>query len=155
MWVFVILFFLMGMGLLTTELFIPGFGVFGISGLVFLIISSVVTVLKLPFGVYILAGMLVALALGFFSLIRYIKRKQLYGKIILNESLDYCAKEIDDLEPLLGKEGLTKTALKPFGIVEFNGKSIDAYSDCALIPEKRRVKVVEVRKDKIIVTPVN
>lgn len=146
---------LIGIICLFTEVFIPGFGVFGITGIILTIISAVITVIFIPFGIIIVVSEIILLSLLMLIVLNYIKKHQLYGKIILDETLNYEKKEMGDLEYFLGKEGITKTPLKPFGNVDFNGVIIEAYSDGEYIQPHEKIKVINVHDNKIYVKRLN
>lgn len=150
-----VLLLVIGAVFLTVEFHIPGFGVCGITGLALIIASVVVTVLKVPFGPYIVIAELAGLGVFGYYMIRYLKKRQLYGKLILDETLNYERTDIGDLDSFVGKEGVTKTSLKPFGRVSFNGVDVDAWADGEYISEDVRVKVVGVENEKVYVKAIN
>lgn len=55
---------------LMTEIFIPGFGFFGITGIVCLIISSIITVLFVQFGAFIVVGEIFVLVFAVFAAVK-------------------------------------------------------------------------------------
>ena len=150
-----IIFWVLGAVCLIIEMFIPGFGVFGISGIILLIISAVLTIVALPYGVFIVMGEIAVIGFTASLLASYIRKKQLYGKLILNETLNEDAKEIGELSYFLGKQGVTKTSLRPMGMADFNGVQMQVCADGAYIPENRQVKVVDIRHEKIVVQQLN
>ncbi len=150
---FAVLLMTVGIILLCIEVAMPGFGVLGISGFAFVLISAVVTILNVPFGLFIVAGELALLFVVALILFKYIRKNQFYGKIILDENLNDEQKPIGDYNAFLGKTGAAKTSLRPHGTVDFNGLSIDVFSDGSYIPEGARVKVVDVSQNgRVIVT---
>jgi len=82
---------------------------------------------------------------------RYLRRHQLYGKLILNETLAEEQRDILVLEHFLGKEGITKTALRPFGHVDFNGINLEVRSESEYISANTRVIAVDLRDKKLFV----
>ena len=52
---------------------------------------------------------------------------------------------------LLGKEAVTYSVLRPSGIIEIEGRRIDAVSDGTWIPAGQRVEVVSVQGSRIVV----
>jgi membrane-bound ClpP family serine protease len=144
-----------GCGLLVVEMFVPGFGVFGISGIVMLVISAVITAVVVPFGIFILLGEAVVVGMVIYSVAVYIQRKQLHGKLILDETLGEVQKDIGDLSYFLGKEGISKTTLRPFGMADFNGIAVEVCSDGDYVPENKQIKVIGVKKNTIIVKQLN
>ena len=54
-------------------------------------------------------------------------------------------------EEYLGKTGISISELRPSGIIEIDGKRLDALSEGVFIPRESKVKVVRVEGSKIIV----
>lgn len=142
---------ILGVTFLTVEALIPGFGFFGISGLISILISLIITITSIKFGVFIVLFEIIFIMFFVYLLFKYLKRSQFLGRIILDETLDFEEKEIGGTDYFLGKEGITKTILKPFGSAEFNGVTVEVCSDGNFIKEKTRIKVIEVTCNKIIV----
>ncbi len=140
--------------LICIEIFMPGFGVCGVTGAALFIISSVITVALVPFGVFVVLAEFVFIALVLFTIYQYVKKRQLHGKLILDETLNMEKREIGGLDFFMGKEGLTKSPLKPVGYADFNGNSVEVYSEGAYIPENKHIKVVSVDTQRIIVRPI-
>lgn len=137
--------------LFIVEMFFPGFGIFGFFGVISFVASVFITIVYVQFGFVIVLVEVASLAVIGLIAYDYIKKKQLHGKIILDETYDNEESEIGSLDYFMGKEGMTKTPLKPFGTADFNGTSIEVYSDGAYIPEHKRVKVIDISQRKIIV----
>lgn len=144
-----------GLALVTLEVFLPGFGVAGISGIICFIAASIITAIFIPFG-YLYVGIAsIVLVVAIYSVIKWAKSKQLYGNLILKEILAMEKKEIGNTEALIGKEGVAVVPLKPFGVVDFNGIRQEVFSDGAFIPKGRTIKVVSVKNDKVFVREMN
>lgn len=152
---FEFLLLIIGAILLCVEMFIPGFGVFGISGVAMIVISAILTLLSGPLGAMIVLTELVVLAVIVYVALSYVKKRQLYGKIILSDVLDQPDTDSDDYMELIGRQGIVKTALRPVGTVEFNDMLLEAYAESGFIKKDQYVKVVRVDKRKIYVRPVN
>jgi len=146
---------LIGVGCLVTEVFIPGFGVFGITGIIMLVASSVLTLIFIPFGLFFALAEIVIIFVVCCIIFNYIRKNQLKGKIILDETLNFEKKELGNIDYFIGKEGITKTTLRPFGSVDFNGIVVDAYSDGDFIPLHQKVIVVNIKENKIYVKRAN
>lgn len=147
--------FLMGVIFSGIELFVPGFGVFGAIGIICTAISVVLTFLYMPYGIYIVTGEIIILAIIVYFAVKYVKRKQLYGRLILNESLGKDTNDVSDLKNLIGQQGVSKTALKPFGFAEINGNSVEVRSDVNYIQENTKIIVSEIVNNKVVVKEVN
>lgn len=144
-----------GLALVVLEVFVPGFGVPGISGVICIIASALITALYVPFGYAYVLGGLVLMAFGLMALIRWAKSKQLYGSLILKEVLSSEKKELGNSDALIGKEGVAVVPLRPFGAVDFNGIRKEVFSEGAFVPKGRAVKVINVENDRIIVKEMN
>ncbi len=144
---------LIGLILLLTEAMIPGFGLPGISGIVALLVSFIITMFYFPIAMalMIVFGEISAIALIIYMVYRILKRRQLINKLILNETLDQDKNEIGGLDYFLGKEGTTKTALRPYGSADFNGFVAEVCSDGNFILENKKVKVIKITNNKIVV----
>lgn len=141
-----------GVGLLVLEVFMPGFGLPGISGLVLLSAGIVIT-WRTYGAVTGLAVTLIALALAGISISVSIKSaasgKLSKSALILNEvtqSVDH-----EETEALLGKEGVTATVLNPVGIAEFDGVRLNVVSEGSYLEKDRKIKVIQVEGTKIMV----
>ncbi len=144
-----------GVGLLVVEVFVPGFGLPGISGIVLLVVG-----IGLTWNAYGpvagLAVTLIALALAGISISISVKSaatgRLSRSALILNEvthSVDH-----EEAEALTGKEGVTDTVLNPVGIAEFDGVRLNVVSEGSYLEKGAKVRVQQVEGSKIIVRKV-
>ncbi|MCL2699247.1 MAG: hypothetical protein FWE68_02955 [Defluviitaleaceae bacterium] len=150
-----IILLILGTILICIEMFLPGFGICGIAGTALVIASGAITIATVPYGLFIVLAQVSAVAIVIYAAFVYAKRKQLHSKIILDETLAEDVNPIGGLEFFLGKEGVTRTPLRPFGEGVFNGASLQVVSDGSYIPENTRVKVTSVDGQRVLVAPVN
>lgn len=123
--ILLILLTLMGLLLLLMEVILPGFGIFGISGSIALILSFTLTNIQYGFNVFL---MMFLVSLFFIAIIIYIaKRKK--DKFVLNNTLKTQGFDVTILQGLEGKQGITLTTLQPYGTIEVEGKQIDVTSN--------------------------
>lgn len=156
MWTVVaIILLLVGLAFCIAEMASPGVGVFGILGTLSLIASAIITVVFVPLGIFIMAGNVVVVSVILYAVFKYLARKQLYGHLILNETLGFEADSIGDLDYFIGKEGVSKTDLKPVGTADFNGVFMDVTSDGPFVDKGQKIKVVEIKNNTIVVTQQN
>ena len=145
-----------GIALLVVEVFMPGFGLPGISGLA-LIIAGVVITWNTYGAVAGLAVTLIALALAGISISMSIKSaatgKLSKSALVLNEVTHPVDHE--DTEALTGKEGETTTVLNPVGFAEFDGVRLSVITEGSYLQKGARVKVEKVDGAKIIVREIN
>ena len=141
--------FLVGAILLVIELFIPGFGVFGISGLACIFVSALIV--AETYGPLAVVCILVLIVVISFFLYKIMKKKKVYQKLVLDEVLD--TKDFDEslLSDLMGKEGVTVVPLKPYGKAEFDGRVIDVFSDGEYISKGKLVRVILVSGKSVTV----
>ena len=143
---------LVGVALLVLEVFVPGFGLCCISGLILLTVGIVIT-WNTYGSVAGLAVTLIALALAGISISVSIKSaatgKLSKSALILNRVTQPV--EHEDTEALLGKEGVTATVLNPVGIAEFDGVRLNVVSEGNYMAKGAKVRIAQIDGAKIIV----
>lgn len=142
----------LGIIFLTIEMWLPGMEISAIVGILSLIASGILAVMFVPNGWLIVAGQVVIVSGFLVHMYRFMKRKQLQGKLILSENLE--APPTQDTSHLVGREGKTVTALRPRGEADFNGFRIEVASYGPMISSGTIVRVVEIDAGKVVVRPV-
>lgn len=172
MFVLALLLFILGLVLLGLEIFVlPGFGVCGISGILFLLAGlGLVTMEKVPdstagwveFGTrtsYYLFALIGALFFAF-MIAKLLPQMPGANRLMLAPPPDAPASTAPELPgaseaaELLGAIGTTTTALRPAGVVRFGDKFVDVVSDGGFIPTGTRVQVIAVEGTRIVVKEV-
>jgi membrane-bound serine protease (ClpP class) len=173
-WLEVIL-FLLGAGCLAIELFVvPGFGVFGISGILMLLASIVMASQTFgnwepnadlyQFGRTLGLFVTAVATVGVLGLLlgRYLPHVPLFEGALLtppqaanDEAPWRLPAELDDARTsgyaLLGKSGTAITFLRPAGKARIDGRIVDVVSDGPFIPEGSVVDVVQVSGNRVVV----
>jgi membrane-bound serine protease (ClpP class) len=154
-WVLVL--FVFGIALMLVEAFMPGFGVFGVSGLISTLVSIVLAAVSVQTGmVMLLVSFLLAGVFSYFSF-RFFAGRGALRHIILSEEerveLGYTAPL--DQKNLVGLEGVALTTLRPSGAAEIEGRRIDVVSDGAYIPAGEKLIVDRVEGVRVIVRRIN
>ena len=144
----ILLCFLFGVVLLIVEVFMPGFGLPGISGIILEGAAIVLTYLwhgglaALGVTVLILAIVAVAISLALRSANRGRLSK---SNIILKEAETaengYSATSAADMQVFVGRKGVTSTPLRPTGLAEFDGVRLNVASQGDFIPKDTPVIV--------------
>ncbi|MGB3544925.1 NfeD family protein [Rubrivirga sp.] len=161
--------FVVGVALILVEVFVtPGFGVFGISGIVLtlgaLLISLIPNVgFRFPTDGDItratttLAAALVLLALFAVSVGRMIPRSQRLNKLVLGTDMAASAgfTSSDTLEDLVGRVGTALTALRPSGTADVDGQRVDVVSEGPFVDSGASVEVVRSRGSVVVVREVS
>lgn len=150
---------LLSLGLIFTivEVFVPGFGFFGIVGIGSLIAGVVVRIVQ---GLSVVQSLtLVLIVLGFFVIAgMYMVFSAQYGILSqtglfeTNTTLrrDYNKTE-KELRKLVGKSGRAISRLNLGGKAKIRGKIYDVVSATSLIPAGSHVKVIAIKDNQIIV----
>lgn len=133
-----------GFILILIELFIPGFGVFGISGIISILVSIVLLSPNIYYAVFAILFALALLALIFFFVIKDMSKKNLYRTLFLGTKLKnedgFISSKENDLH--LGEIMLVDTFLRPSGKVKKDGNVYDAMSEGEFIQKDEQVVVV-------------
>ncbi len=151
--------FILGVGLLVLEAFMPGFGIAGISGILLEVIATALTWMShgpmAALGMTLVILSLIAIAISM-SLRSATNGRLSRSKMILKdtESNEAGYRSTQDMEVFLGKEGATTTVLRPAGIAEFDGVRLNVVSEGEFIPAGMTVRIVRVEGSKILVRPV-
>jgi len=143
--------FIVAVFLIVVDVFLEGFGILGVVGLIAMAGSLFVNLAYVPFGGWIIvvkAAILIPAGILFF---RYLKRKKLYGKWILTDTLAGEQKDFSALQDFVGLKGITTSALRPYGRADFDGAGTDVYSDSTYIPVNTEIEVVRLQDNKLFV----
>ncbi len=170
-----IILFLVGMVCLALELFVfPGFGVFGMAGIL-LMLSSIVMAShtfvwptqdyeyrEMGFTLIQLIGALAAVAGGAVVFAKYLPSIPFLNRLVLKpepwtgfEETDPMSKPpmegYDSLAFLVGETGRTTSPLRPTGKARFGNLLIDVTADSFYVEPDSLVEVVEVQGTRVIV----
>ena len=167
-----VLLFLLGLLLLGLEIFVvPGFGIFGISGIGLILFGlALATVERMPqtpsdwgilgtsivkFGLALVGAIAVA-----FTLTRYLPNIPIANRLLLpspdeEEHLDpQKAAQAAEALALLGAIGISATMLRPAGMAQFGERFLDVVTEGGFIPAGTQVQVVEIEGNRIVVKEV-
>ena len=134
---------IVGYALLVVEMYVPGFGLPGISGIVLLTVGMI-AMEPSPLQALVLVLIIVLMLGAAFSVAMHSFSKG-------SESLDPKAENDDDLDYFVGKTGTTHTALRPAGIAEFDGVKLNVVSDGDFVAAQRPIRVERVEGNRIVV----
>jgi len=150
----------LGIGLLVVEMFMPGFGIPGISGLALLAVSVIFTWTQ--YGMLAGLGMaVIVLALGglviILSLRSAAKGRLSRSPLILKggQSREEGFAAADDLSGYLGRSGKTLTVLRPAGIAEFDDVRLNVVSAGEFIQKGAPVVIRQIEGARILVEKVD
>lgn len=144
-----------GFVLVVIEMYIPGFGVPGITGIILLIVGIAWRannpVEALVMTVVIVALLCVALSISIHSAS---KGRLSKSKLILHEVSNSPIDE-NDLDYFVGRDGHSRTVLRPAGIGEFDGVRLNVVSDGEFITKDAPIRVKRVEGNRIVVAPIS
>lgn len=153
MWLVIAALILAGLLLIIVEIvFIPGTTVVGLLGLIFTIVGVVFSYSHFgsEIGFYVLLGTGLTTALALYLSFR----KGAWKKFSHQSSIDSRVNEgmADHLNT--GEEGVSTSALRPMGSVEFHGKIFEVKTNGEYVPNGMKVRIVKVSANNILVEPV-
>ena len=144
--------FIVGIVLLIVEMFIPGFGIAGVTGIVLLILAAVFQAQTFEQGLILIV--LVAIIIGAAAIVFFKSASK--GAIHRSDMVlkEHSAKQEykQTLQP--GDIGTALTILRPAGSAMFNGTRYDVISQGDFISTDTPVKVISVEGNKIVVMKV-
>ncbi|HIL56900.1 MAG TPA: hypothetical protein EYG39_03210, partial [Rhodothermales bacterium] len=160
--------FAVGIILLAVEVFVtPGFGVFGIAGVVATLGALLIALVpnigfqfpsdgEIAQATTTLAATLVLLVVLAVSLGRYLPRSERFSRLILADELSAVTGHTssDTDETLLGLRGRAITSLRPSGTADLNGRRVDVVATGQFVDAGTEVEVVSVRGSVVEVRPV-
>lgn len=152
----IILCFLAGIGLVVLEVFLPGFGLPGITGIALLLGSVVLTWLSIggmaALGAAVICLTVVAIAISL-AMKSASKGRLANSDIVLKEteSAEAGYNSISDMEVFLGHEGVTTTVLRPTGIADFDGVRLNVMTEGEFLDANIGVRIEKVEGARIVV----
>ena len=160
--------FAVGIILIAVEVFVtPGFGVFGISGIVAVVGGLFIALIPnigfdfptdgaIAQATTTLAAALVLLVLLAISLARVLPRSKRFGRLILAPDLSAAEgyTSADTLYDLVGKRGTAITGLRPSGTADVDGARVDVVSEGPFVAPGASVEVVSARGSRVVVREV-
>jgi len=159
-----IILFVAGVILLLVEIFIiPGFGVFGILGILFMISGLFLGLISdfplidwsdISFAIIQLASTFVATGILIFIMSRLLPKSNIWNNLILVKNLDaqsgYTMSRPSFIH-LLNSSGKSYTDLRPAGTVVIGDERYDVVTAGEFIPRGTPVKIIRVEGSKVVV----
>lgn len=149
-----------GLILCIIEMFVPGFGVFGILGCIF-VVGSVITRMMMGGSVYHLIIMallvIIILAIAVLALVAMSKLNWIKSPIIEKNTtlpIDY-HKNVEVYKSLVGKHGVAITNMNPIGHALIDNVDYEVLGDGEYISANTHIKVVRVEDKNIYVVKDN
>ncbi len=148
-----------GTALVILEVFLPGFGVPGISGLILLAVGVGITIMNhgmlAALGVLIVLIAVIAIAIS--VSLRSASKGALDNSplVLKNTALeDGGDNGYEDMRVLLGRVGKACTVLRPSGIGEFDGVRLNVVTEGDFLEAQSDIQIVSVEGRRIVVRQV-
>lgn len=146
-----------GIGLILFEVLTPGFGFFGIAGIIAVIVSVVLSSsLSLENSVLSIAITFVLTVIASILYIKYFGYKGFLKKLVLQDATStekgYVSNETK--EEIVGRIGKTVTPLRPSGTAVFDDDRYDVVSEGGYIEQGKDVVIIHSQGSRIVVREV-
>ncbi|MBU0559243.1 MAG: nodulation protein NfeD [Bacteroidetes bacterium] len=159
-----IILFIAGVALLLIEVFVvPGFGVFGIAGIILMVAGLFLGLLAdfplinfelISTAIIQLAGAFVMTALMVLVLSKFLPKTNIWNKLILSTNIatksGYISSE-PKISHLVGLTGKAITDLRPSGTITIDSKRYDVVTAGEYLEKGTEVKIIHVEGSKVVV----
>jgi membrane-bound serine protease (ClpP class) len=148
----------LGFLLLFAELFLPTSGTLLAVAAACLAIGITLTFMyDTTIGIWTLVGVFLALPVAGKIILTYWPRMPVGRRLILTPREDETITSLTSLhhlEELRGRFGQAVSALRPSGIVDFEGRRVDTLTEGMMVEPGQWVRCIDVRAGRVIVRPV-
>ncbi|MBQ7785518.1 MAG: hypothetical protein IJ381_05160 [Clostridia bacterium] len=143
-----------GAGLIILEVFLPGFGLPGISGALLIAVGTFIAATH--YGVLAAVAMLLVfialLALVVSWILHMMSRSGVRSEIFLHEKEELHVNK--DMQVLLGRRGKTTSVLRPAGIADFDGVRLNVVTEGGFVEKGCAVEIIKADGSSIVVRSV-
>lgn len=142
-----------GVILLVVEMFTPGFGLAGGTGVVLLVIGIILTAGSPLEAIALVLILIVLVSIMILLLLRSARKGRLARNMILHlkSSKDKGYRSSEDKSSLVGQEGTATSDLRPSGVVDLDGERLDVVTQGSFIRRGAKVRIIEVTGNRIVV----
>jgi membrane-bound serine protease (ClpP class) len=145
----IVMLYIIGMGLGVAEIFLPGV-VLGLTGLACVLGSIYFAFMTSPVLGWTLSGITVVSIPFLITLWTKVLNRMMAMK---HTEAGYSGAQMEH-KALLGKEGVALTKLRPSGTARIEDRKVDVVSEGEIIEVDTRVRVIEVKGNRVVVRPV-
>ena len=146
---------LLGMGLIVVEIFLPGFGLPGISGVVLICAGTVLA--SMHFGTLTAVGILLVIIAVLAVLVSWVLRSAAKGDMNRSELFlhdrEQLHQQADDMQVPVGRQGRTTSLLRPAGTADFHGVRHNVVTEGGFLEGGQMVEIIRVEGKRIVVRP--
>jgi membrane-bound ClpP family serine protease len=147
--------FILRLILLAAEIFLPGVGIAGGSGIALIILGIILTARTPGEAMVMVALLFIVVGVVLAIVLRSAKKGKLSKTLILKSATrgEDGFRSTNDRSDLVGRTGKPLTVLRPAGSADFNGERLDVVADGSFIPAGQTVQVIRVEGRRIVVSP--
>ena len=149
---------IVGIGLIVVEMFLPGIGLPGVSGLIMLM-AAIWLVWRAYGALWGIVACLVVIALVTAAIVislRSAKKGRLSrSALFLKQQPDTAPETEKEKASLVGREGVTQTPLRPSGIIVIDGERKSVVTEGEFLDAGKPVRIIHVNGSRIVVEPVS
>lgn len=144
-----------GLMLIGAEVFIPG-GVLGVAGAIALMVAAGIGFGLFPAGTAVMLAIAMILLVGAVIVlwIKVFPHTHIGKSMTTMQDLKDAKGTEDDLAGFVGKTGVSRSALRPAGYIDVEGRRIDVVTQGEMIEPETPVRVVAVEGNRVIVEAV-
>lgn len=145
--------FAIGFILMIIEMFLPGFGIAGITGSILLFIGIILVSQNFIDALLIILILVAILGIILFILYRSGAAGKLSKTVVLRDSLGKKSgfSGSEDLSSYVGKEGTATSTLRPSGTADFIGIRQNVVTQGEYIEKGSKIKVIVVEGSRVVV----
>ncbi|MGI6297902.1 MAG: NfeD family protein [Saccharofermentanales bacterium] len=142
-----------GVILLVVEMFTPGFGLAGGTGVVLLVIGIILTAGSPLEAIALVLILIVLVSIMILLLLRSARKGRLARNMILHlkSSKDKGYRSSEDKSALVGQTGTASSDLRPSGVVDLDGERLDVVTQGSFIRRGTKVRIIEVTGNRVVV----
>ena len=144
---------LLGMILIIVEVFLPGFGLPGISGIAFAGVGIVL--IGMNYGALTAVGVLLVMIAVLAVMVSWVLRQASNGKskahaeLFLQDREEF--QQQSDMQVFVGRKGVTMSVLRPAGIGDFDGVRLNVVTEGGFIEKDVPIEIIRVDGTRIVV----
>jgi membrane-bound ClpP family serine protease len=144
-------FLLIGLGLLIFEMFVPGFGVAGVLGILSLIAAIALRADSLQSGLLTAAVIFVALIIAAALFFRSAAHGRVSRSAMILKEREHIESVHKELSAYIGQTGIAVNMLRPSGHADFDGIRLDVMTSGEVVEKGKKICVERITGNKIIV----
>jgi membrane-bound ClpP family serine protease len=148
------IFLLIGLGLLIFEMFVPGFGIAGVLGIISLIAAIALRADSLQSGLLTAAVIFVVLIIAAALFFRSAAHGRVSRSAMILKERERAEAIHKELSVHIGQTGIALNMLRPSGHADFDGLRLDVMTSGEVVEKGKRIFVERITGNKIIVREV-